>query len=152
MNFSVSSWNVNGARKLKPFFQNQNRAFVQTDVFMLQETWIADESEQLVLCDFIAFHEAAVPANGRNVMGLSSFFRLTTFSGGTMEQLQSPLPWVLAVRWLPSNGKGVIFVNIYAAIHTQGVLQSDVDELCDFFDNIQESFGRAHLSRRLEHR
>jgi exonuclease III len=114
---------------------------VQADVIFLQETWIADESEQLVVRDYIAFHEAAVPSNGHNVMGLSSFFRLPTFSGGTMEQLQSPLAWALAVRWLSTNGKGVIFINVYAAIHTAGCLQTDVEEFGNFLGELRASFG-----------
>jgi hypothetical protein len=109
MRFTLSTWNVNGARKLKRYFQNPSRAFVHSDVILLQETWVADNSEQLIIHDYVSFHEAAIPAIGRNVMGLLSFFRLTSFSGGTLQKLASPLPWVLAVRWAVGDN-GVIFV------------------------------------------
>lgn len=62
--FSLSTWNVNGARKLKKFFQDGNRSAVNSDVIFLQETWVSEESDQLVIRDYVAFHEAARPSKG----------------------------------------------------------------------------------------
>jgi exonuclease III len=145
MDISVSSWNVNGVRKLRRFFQTVPHTKVKANVIMLQETWVADKSNQLVLRDYIAFHEAALPSQGHNVMGLSSLFHLAHFSGGKLEKLQSPLPWVLAVRWSPDSGAGVLFVNIYAAIHTTGTMLSDVEEFRMFITDLRSSFGADEL-------
>lgn len=141
MEFSISTWNVNGARKLRRFFENSNRSYVRSDVILLQETWVTEECDQLVLRDYIAFHEAAVPSQKRGVMGLSSFFDIKKFSGGTLEQLPSSLKWVLPVRWCPHEGQGVIFVNIYAAIHTSGCIPSDIEEFAQMLRDLQASFG-----------
>ncbi len=113
-------------------------------MILLQETWVADDSEQLIIHDYVVFHEAALPAIGRNVMGLSSFFRLTSFSGGTLQKLASPLPWVLAVRWAVGDN-GVIFVNVYAAIHTVGCLRTDVTEFGNYISDFRDSFGGDEL-------
>ncbi len=145
MQFSLSSWNVNGAKKLRKFFQNHRREFVTSDVILLQETWISEESEQLVLRDYIAFHEAAVPSKGHDVMGLSSFFHLKKFSGGSLEKIPSPLRWVLPVHWKLKEGCGVIFVNILAAIYTSGCLLSDVEEFGNFIRDLRSSFGADEI-------
>jgi hypothetical protein len=114
---------------------------IKTDVIFLQETLVSDDSEQLVLRDYIAFHEAALPSQGHNVMGLSSFFHLTRFSGGSLEKLSSSLPWTLVVRWSPDSGPGLVFVNVYVAIHTRGTLASDVEEFGVMLADLRASFG-----------
>jgi hypothetical protein len=74
-------------------------------------------------------------------MGLSTYFNLTKFSGGTLQKIVSPLPWVLVVRWACGDQPGVVFVNVYAAIHTEGTLGTDVVEFGDFITDLRSSMG-----------
>lgn len=137
----VTSWNVNGVAKLESFFGRPRSSVIAPDVLFLQETWAASESEQLVIRGYVAHHAPAVPSYGHNVCGVSSYFRLDTFSGGVIQRKDSPLPWVLTVRWVRPDGTGITFINIYAAIYTAGVLQTDFDLLGEYIEDLRSSYG-----------
>ncbi len=137
--FKLTSWNVNGARKLKSFL-GHSQSIGDPDVLFLQETWISSDAEQLEIAGYVAFHAAAVPTHGHDAGGLSSFFKLTTFAGGQLERKDVPVPWVLTVRW--SNGdQGVLFVNVYCAVHTGGVVVEDFELFADYVTELRSNFG-----------
>jgi exonuclease III len=132
----ITSWNVNGVLKLRSFFGRPRETVVCPDVLFLQETWANADGEQFLIKGYVAHHAPALPSSGHNVCGVSSYFRLEVFSGGVIQRLNAPVPWVLTVRWERPDGSGVVFVNVYAAIYTTGVLASDFDLLCDYVSDL----------------
>jgi hypothetical protein len=77
---------------------------------------------------------------------LSSFFKLTTFAGGQLEKKDTPVPWVSTVRWSDTSGDtGVLFLNIYSAVHTAGVNEEDFQLVADYVTELRASFGNDQL-------
>jgi exonuclease III len=144
--FNLISWNVNGAKKLRSFLGHSKRGLGSPDVLFLQETWISSEAEQLVIDGYVAFHAPAVPTHGHDSGGLSSFFKLTTFAGGQLEKKDTPVPWVSTVRWSDTSGEsGVLFVNVYSAVHTTGVLEQDFELVAEYLTELRASFGNDQI-------
>ncbi len=138
------TWNVNGANKLRSFLGHSRCGIGNPDVLFLQETWLSSDSEQLEIDGYVAFHAPGIPTHGRDACGLSSFFKLTTFAGGQLEKKDTPVPWVSTVRWSDGDS-GVLFVNIYAAVHTSGVLEQDFELVNDYITDLRSSFGNDQL-------
>jgi exonuclease III len=144
--FDLVSWNVNGARKLCSFLGHTKSGLNSPDVLFVQETWISNEAEQLVIDGYVAFHAPAVPTHGHDFGGLSSFFKLTTYAGGQLEKKDTPVPWVSTVQWSDTSGEvGILFVNVYCAIHTAGVLEQDFELVIDYITELRSSFGRNQI-------
>jgi exonuclease III len=142
--FDLVSWNVNGANKLRSFLGHSQCSIGSPDVLFVQETWISSEADQLVIDGYVAFHSPAIPTHGRDACGLSSFFKLTTFAGGQLEKKDTPVPWVSTVRWSDGNN-GVLFVNVYAAVRTAGVLEQDFSLFLNYITDLRSSFGNDQL-------
>jgi hypothetical protein len=63
-----------------------------------------------------------------------------------LEKKDTPVPWVSTVRWSDSTGdSGVLFVNVYCAVHTTGVLEQDFELVHDYLVDLRASFGSDEL-------
>ncbi len=107
----------------------------------LQETWAASDVEQLSITNYVGFHAEAMPSHGHPVAGLSTYFKMETFVHGRLVKLLSPVFWALIVRWTGDDNRGLIVVNVYAAMHTQGVQPSDFELLFEAIDDLRASNG-----------
>ncbi len=103
------------------------------------------ESEQMSILDYVAFHAEALPSMGHPVGGLSSYFRITSFAEGRLIKLTPPVWWMLAVRWSREPKRSMVFVNVYAALHTQGVDQADLDLFFDYVHELRTEFGHDEV-------
>jgi exonuclease III len=136
------------------------------DVLFLQETWVASDDMQLSIYDYVAFHAEAQLSHGHAVGGLSSYFKISSFAAGRLVKIPSPVWWTLTTRWVREDSQSFIFINVYAALHTQGVLPTDLDLFFEFVDELRYSnagdemiiagdlnadrFRRPNADRRLE--
>ncbi len=138
--FSVVTWNVNGARKFNHL--PSDVAFLREhDVILLQETFTRSDSELLELRGYQSHHARALPSPiGRNKWGLLSFFRVGCFSDGYWEQLFSPVDWLICSRWKSPTGASMTIVNVYIPMHTNGVKAEDVLMLHSTFEDLITTF------------
>ena len=93
---------MNGAKKL----ENSSSALevlYSADVNGLQETFLLPDDDGLELEGYASYHSRGFRANGRPRWGVSSYFRLSSFSDGSLHEVISPLAWVVVVRWLPKG-------------------------------------------------
>ncbi len=142
---NLSSWNVNGVRKLRQFFTRTRQTVRNPDVLCLQETWAVHDSDQLSIPDYVAFHAEAQLSRGRGVGGLTSFFRIESFPDGRLVKLLSPVWWALIVRCIRDDNPGLIVVNVYAARHTEGVTAVDFDLFFEAVEELRALYGGDDL-------
>jgi hypothetical protein len=114
----VLSWNVNGVRKLS-YLPAATNILQQHDVVLLQETFAYEDSELLELRGFLGHHARAIPGVRRNLWGLTTLFRTSSFSDGYLEKVHSPCDWILLSRWRQPGSPGLMIINIYAPIHSR---------------------------------
>ncbi len=87
-NFTLScvSWNVNSVAKIR----DNPRAIghlTNADVVFLQETLHTRVEDCLVLNGFVGQHNLAIPTARRPSRGLSSFFKIESFTDGGITQV-----------------------------------------------------------------
>jgi hypothetical protein len=56
-----------------------------------------------------------------------------------------PVWWALAVRWERVTARSVIFVNVYVAMHTQGVDHVDLDIFTNYINELRAERGEDEL-------
>jgi hypothetical protein len=90
LNLSLISWNVNGAAKFRSYYP-ELRYLSTFDVIFLQETFTVDDRPSLDFNGYITFH---TPARARHQWGLTSFFRVSAFTGGSIRSIHCPCDWM----------------------------------------------------------
>ncbi len=133
------SWNVNGAAKFSALTP-ELRYLEQFDVVLLQETFTTSPENGLDLAGFIPFHVMGRVTGGCPSWGLSTLLKIDTFVGGTLKPVRSPMDWIQVTRWRTESDRGILFINIYVAVHTAGFTVSDTRAALDFFDSLRADF------------
>jgi exonuclease III len=118
--FKCVTWNVNGVQKLRG-----DRSVLdflgRFDIVLLQETYSGTNEDVLSLEGFIPHHQLARPSTRRAKWGVSTFFRINSFVGGVIRRIPSPVDWMAVSRWQHSSDVGLIVVNVYHAIYSEGL-------------------------------
>jgi exonuclease III len=127
---SIASWNVNGVRKFR-HLPHEVSYLASHDIVLLQETFSREDGELFELRGFYSHHQRALPRpGGRNIWGLSSFFKTTAFTDGFWLKIYSAADWLLISRWKsPGRAAGIMVINVYIPIHTSGFASHDVSLL-----------------------
>jgi exonuclease III len=133
--FSGVSWNVNGVQKLK--VRNYDLKFLSSfDVVLLQETFSATRDATLDLHGFIPHHQLG----RRHQWGLTSLFRIDAFAGGSLHRLPCPFDWLVVSRWRTSSDQGLLVLNTYLPVHSDGFCRTDADAALVFIRSLREDF------------
>jgi exonuclease III len=129
------SWNVNGVQKLK--VANRDLQFLASfDIILLQETFSTTRDATLDLHGYIPHHQLG----RRHQWGLSSLFKIETFTGGTLHRIACPVEWLIVSRWRQSTDLGLIVVNAYVPTHTNGFTRTDTDCATIFLRSLLDDF------------
>jgi exonuclease III len=138
---SIVSWNVNGVRKFR-HLPNEVAFIASHDIVLLQETFSREGGELLELRGFYSHHQRALPrSGGRNIWGLSSFFKTTAFTDGFWSKVYSAADWLLISRWKsPGRAAGIMVLNVYIPIHTSGFASHDVSLLRTTTEDLLSQF------------
>jgi exonuclease III len=137
--FKCVTWNVNGVEKIR-CDRNVLTFLAGFDIVLLQETYSATNEDVLSLAGFIPHHQLARPTTRRAVWGVTTFFRIDSFVGGIIRRIPSPVDWMIVSRWQHTSDVGLIVVNIYHAIHSDGFSQSDTQTALAFLVSLQNDF------------
>jgi exonuclease III len=129
------SWNVNGVAKLK-LKQHEMHLMLSHDVVLLQETFCSTRESVLDLPGFIPHHQLG----RRHQWGLSSFMRIEAFTGGTLHRVPCPFDWMVVSRWRRESDLGLVIVNIYLPVHTDGFGRSDAEAALVFLGTLRSDF------------
>ena len=127
----VTSWNVNGLRKVITALSIGVIFPFLVHVFLAQETFAVNTKlKPPLIPGFVGFHLDAIKATwgrGRASSGLSSFFSEALFAHGKLKQEPLPLTWVLPVTWILTSGSGLVFINLYVPLYTRGFDSTDIN-------------------------
>ncbi len=91
LTISCVSWNVNSAAKIRDNPLTIER-LVEADVVFLQETLHTRVEDCLELTGFVGQHSLAIPTRRRPSRGLSSFFKINSFTDGGISQVDFSRP------------------------------------------------------------
>jgi hypothetical protein len=86
LTLSCITWNVNSAAKIRDNPLTISR-LVEADVVFLQETLHTNVEDCLELNGFVGQHNLAIPTRRRPSRGLSSFFKIDSFTDGGISQV-----------------------------------------------------------------
>jgi exonuclease III len=137
--FKCVTWNVNGVEKLR-CNGNVLTFLAGFDIVLLQETYSSTTEDVLCLKGFIPHHQLARPSTRRATWGVSTFFWIDSFVGGVIRRIASPVDWILVSRWQHSSDVGLIIVNVYHAIHSDGFSIHDSQAALAFLTSLQADF------------
>lgn len=138
----VTSWNINGWKKIASMVKLGILVPFLFHVLLLQETFytVNKKEKPPALTGYIGFHVEAIVTGGRPSKGLTSFFEANVFSNGTLKVELCPVNWALVVRWLPAGStSGMVFVNIYIPRHTDGFLIHELELFIRYFSTLRSS-------------
>jgi exonuclease III len=123
---SVVTWNVNGIRKFR-CLPTEVSYLANHDVVLIQETFSRDDTDLFEIRGFYSHHQRALPGSGgRNIWGLSTFFKTSSFTDGLWVKVFSPTEWILMSRLKKNGVPGLLVLNVYIPVHTAGFLATDV--------------------------
>jgi exonuclease III len=133
------SWNVNGAAKLSSL--TPVLGFLERfDVVMLQETYTTSPENGFELEGFIPYHVLARVTRSKPSCGLTTLLKINTFVGGTLKPLPCPADWFQVIRWRSSSDRGILFINVYFAVHTTGFDASDARLAISFLTTLRSDY------------
>jgi hypothetical protein len=137
--FKCVTWNVNGVEKLrcKRFELNFLASF---DIVLLQETFSGTNEDVLSIDGFIPHHQLGRPTTRRAKWGVSTFFRIDSFVGGVIRRIPSPVDWMVVSRWQHASDVGLIVINIYHAIYSDGYSARDTQAVLAFLHTLRNDF------------
>lgn len=142
--YSLVSWNVNGTKNVSevPYAL---KLVNSADIILLQETFETKGAASFKPKGFLHFSNEAVATGGRPSGGLSTLIRLSKVSG-VITRLQTPFPWVLALRWVEPGRTPLILLNIYMARFSAALGGFNFDAFRDFFFDLRSVFiGEAFI-------
>lgn len=130
------SWNVNGTNNIShvPLAYQFLLGFT---LIHLQETFEVNDSRAFVPSGYIRFSSAATQTLGRPSGGLTSLFRSDFFGNGSLQQIATPAPWILAIEWTTADFVPIIFVNTYLPRHSSGFSSADIALARSFFEDLR---------------
>ncbi len=137
--FSCVSWNVNGAEKLK----NNEHAlgFLGSfDIILLQETYSGSRETALDLHGYIPHHQLGRQTLRRYQWGLTTLLRIDAFTNGVICRIHSPFDWLLVSRWRTEMDLGLVIINIYHPVHSNGFGQHESDSAVAFLRALRDDF------------
>jgi hypothetical protein len=133
------SWNINGAEKLKT--TESDRKFLgEFDVIFLQETYSGAPESVVDLEGYIPHHQLGRPTLRRFQWGLSTLMRITSFVGGSIRRIASPVDWMVISRWQRTTDVGLLLINVYLPAHSDGFGVSDASAALAFIDSLRTDF------------
>ncbi len=88
---------------------------------------------------YLAHHSLAIYTGRRPSRGVTSLFKISSFVDGAIQRVHSPFDWTLVSRWSCPSQPGLIFINTYLPIHTDGVTRSEVIAYGDFIIDLMRS-------------
>ncbi len=136
--FSGVTWNLNGVAKL-----NDNVLSTvwlrDYDVIYLQETYSLSEENAFELPGYLAHHSMAIYTGRRPSRGVTSLFRINAFVDGAIQRIFSPFDWTVVSRWSRPSQPGLLFVNTYLPIHSDGITRSEVLAFRDYIRDLMLS-------------
>jgi exonuclease III len=133
------SWNINGAQKFTSL--TPELSYMENfDVILLQETFTLSPENGLDLIGYIPYHVLGRLTGGRPSWGLSTLLRIDSFTGGTLRPLPSPMDWLQVTRWRRPSDKGLLIINVYFAVYTDGFQQADSRTAIDFLTTLRSDY------------
>jgi exonuclease III len=133
------SWNVNGVAKLRCSI-HEKKFLASFDVVFLQETYAGSFEDTLTLEGFIPHHQVGRPTTRRYQWGVSSYLRIDAFVGGIIRRLPTPMDWMVVSRWSQESDRGVVFVNIYLPVHSDGFGSNEVQSALAFLNSLRSDY------------
>jgi endonuclease/exonuclease/phosphatase (EEP) superfamily protein YafD len=130
---------VNGVAKFGPLTPELGY-LERFDVILLQETYTTSPENGFELEGFIPYHTLARATRRKPSCGLSTLLKIETFVGGTLRSLPCPADWFQVIRWSKPSDQGILFVNVYLAVHTAGFDVSDARLAVTFLTSLRSDF------------
>ncbi len=138
--FKLVTWNVNGAEKLKTS-ESDRKFLADHDIIFLQETYSGTPESALDLDGFIPHHQLGRPTLRRFQWGLSTLMKITAFVGGSIRRIACPVDWMIVSRWQTPTDVGLIMLNVYLPVHSDGFSASDASTALAFIDSLRTDFS-----------
>jgi hypothetical protein len=110
------------------------------DVVFLQETFSGSLEDTLELDGFIPHHQLGRPTLRRYQWGLSTFLRINAFVGGIIRRLPCPVDWIVVSRWQRSTDVGLMLINVYLPVHSDGFSSHDSNAALAFIESLRVDF------------
>jgi exonuclease III len=133
------TWNVNGAGKLKSMVDELT--FLSSfDIIFLQETFTGSIESALDIPGFIPHHQLGRSAPRGTRWGLSTFLKIDAFVGGVICRIPSPVDWLVASRWRMDTNLGLLLVNVYLPVHTDGFSPTGSQQALSFIKTLRLDF------------
>jgi hypothetical protein len=110
------------------------------DVIFAQETYTTSPENGFDLEGYIPYHVLARQTTRKPSWGLSTLVKISTFVGGTLSPIPSPLDWLQVTRWKWPNDRGVLLINAYVAVHTAGFDVNEVRAAVSFLQCLRSDF------------
>ncbi len=139
VSFKCVTWNVNGAEKLKTS-ENDRKFLAEFDVIFLQETFSGTPESVVDFDGFIPHHQLGRPTLRRFQWGLSTLMKITSFVGGSIRRIACPVDWMIVSRWQRSTDVGLMLINVYLPVHSDGFSDSDSSTALAFIDSLRVDF------------
>jgi exonuclease III len=137
--FSCVSWNVNSFEKLR-CARHELEILASFDIVLLQETYAGAPEDVLNLDGFIPHHQLARPTLRRAQWGVSTLSRIASFTGGVIRRIPSPVDWMVISRWRHETDLGLLVVNVYLPMHSDGFSPQDIQTALAFIASIRNDF------------
>ncbi len=140
--FKCVSWNVNGVEKLRAS-RNDLQFLASFDVIFLQETYSGTAEAVLDIDGFIPHHQLGRPTPRRpnhHQWGVSTLMKIEAFVGGVIRRIPSPVDWLVVSRWCQSSDVGIVMVNIYLPVHSDGFTSTDSQAALSFIETLRSDF------------
>jgi exonuclease III len=137
--FKCVTWNVNGAAKLNT--QDNERKFLAGfDVVFLQETYSGSSDAVFNLDGYIPHHQLGRPTLRRFQWGVSTLMRIEAFVGGVICRIPCPVDWMVVSRWRTESDLGLLLVNVYHPVHSDGFDVLESQTALAFLSTLRDDF------------
>jgi exonuclease III len=133
------SWNLNGVDKLQ-LYQHERDLLASYDIVLLQETFSLTADAAYNIPGFIPHHQLGRYTTRRPQWGVSTFWRINAIVGGILLRLPSPFEWIVVSRWKSPNDIGLLVVNVYLPIHTDGFTRIESNNAVSFIASLRADF------------
>jgi exonuclease III len=139
INLNAVSWNINGVEKLHPY-QHERDFLASFDVVLLQETFSLTTDATHDIPGFIPHHQLGRYTTRRPQWGVSTLWRIDAIVGGTLLRIPCPFEWIVVSRWRLPTDIGLLVVNVYLPIHSEGFTRFEADNALSFIASLRSDF------------
>jgi hypothetical protein len=119
---------------------NELNFLTSFDIVFLQETYLGTRDSVLDLDGYIPHHQLGRQTPRRYQWGVTTLMRIEAFAGSVICRIPSPVDWIVASRWRHESDIGLVMINIYHPVHSDGYSPQDSQTVLAFVNSLRIDF------------